>query len=118
MTAFTSLFCPDAAHDELASLVDIQLTSAIPENVVAIRQAIDHLDVRDDYLPLVKTPTLVIHARNESLNPVAQGRLIAASIPGAEFLEADSNNHIPLPSDPTFQTIVNAQLEFIDRQAP
>lgn len=112
MKAFTSLFCPGASHAELASLVDIQLTSATPENVVEIRRAIDHMDVRQ-YMPMVKTPTLVIHSRNESLNPVAQGRLIAASIPGAEFLEIDSNNHVPLPSDPAWQTIIDAQLAFL-----
>ena len=75
-------------------MLTFSLASATPENVVEIRRAIDHMDVRQ-YMPMVKTPTLVIHSRNESLNPVAQGRLIAASIPGAEFLEIDSNNHVP-----------------------
>lgn len=116
MTAFTALFCPGASTAELANLVEIQLASASPENAIEIRKANDNMDVRD-LLAKVQAPTLVIHARNESLHPVTQGRFIAAGIPGAEFLEIDSNNHIPLPSDPAFQTIVNAQLEFIDRQA-
>ena len=56
---------------------------------------------------------LVIHASNDALNSVAQGRLVAAGIPGAEYHQVESNNHVPLPSDPVWQEVVAAQLEFI-----
>lgn len=112
MVAFTSVFCPEASKDELDNLVDIQLASCSPDNAARIREAIDQFDV-SEYLSRVKAPTLVIHASNDALHPVSQGRLIAGRIPGAEFLQVDSRNHVYLPSDPVWQQIVDAQLEFI-----
>ena len=66
-------------------------------------------------LDQVKAPTLVIHARNESLQPLSQARVIAACVPGAEFTVLESANHVPLVSDPAFNTLIEATLEFIDR---
>lgn len=114
MVAFTSIFCPGASKAELENLVDIQLASTTPENAARIRGAIDQFDV-SAYLPDIQAPTLVIHASNDALHPVSQGRLLASSIPGAEFLQVESNNHIYLPSDPAWREIVAAQLKFIDR---
>jgi DNA-binding winged helix-turn-helix (wHTH) protein/alpha-beta hydrolase superfamily lysophospholipase len=113
MVAFTSIFCPGASKEELDSLIEIQLASAAPAFAVRIRQAIDKMDVTED-LAKVQAPTLVIHASNDALNAVSQGRLVAAGIPGAEYHQVDSNNHMPLPSDPAWQEIVAAQLEFIN----
>ena len=116
MTAFTSLFCPGASKAELDNLVEIQLASASPENAARIRTEIDHIDVSED-LARVRAPTLVIHASNDSVHPVSQGRLIAAGIPDAEFLQVESDNHIYLPSDPAWKTIVGAQLDFLARES-
>jgi hypothetical protein len=44
----------------------------------------------------VRTPTLVLHARDAEAIPIAEGRLVASSSPGAEFVELDSRNHILL----------------------
>lgn len=115
MVAFTSLYCPTARREELNSLANIQLASASPEMAIRVRQAIDNIDVMD-LLPKVEVPTLIIHARHEALNPISQARILAARIPNAEFKEIDSPNHIVLPSDPNFQEIVRAQIEFIDRK--
>ncbi|GKX35531.1 MAG: transcriptional regulator [Rhizobiaceae bacterium MnEN-MB40S] len=114
MTAFTTLFCPSASRAELDNLVEIQLASTSPENAARIRAGIDHIDVSSD-LEKVRAPTLVIHASNDSVHPVSQGRLVAATIEGAEFLQVESDNHIYLPSDPAWKTIVDAQLEFLIR---
>lgn len=117
MVAFTSVFCPGASHEEIANLVDIQLASTTPDNAARIRGAFDRFSVID-LLEKVRAPTLVIHARNDSLHPVSQGQLLASKIPDAEFLEVESSNHIALPSDPVFQEIVTAELEFLARDIP
>lgn len=114
MVAFTSVFCPGATKEEIDNLVEIQLASTSAENAARIRQSIDQFDVLD-VLKGVRAPTLVIHASNDALHPVSQGRLIAAGISGAEFLQVDSNNHVYLPSDPVWTQIVEAQLSFIAR---
>jgi pimeloyl-ACP methyl ester carboxylesterase len=51
-------------------------------------------------LPLVKVPTLVIHARGDAQVPLELGRQLAAGIPGASFVVLQSNNHILLEQDP------------------
>lgn len=117
MAAFTSVFCPGASAAELDNLVEIQLASTSPDNAARIRRAIDDFDVTDA-LAQVQAPTLVIHASKDALHPVSQGRLIASSIPGAEFLQVDSPNHIYLPSDPAWSRIVDAQLAFLDTLRP
>lgn len=114
MLAFTSIFCPGATREELESLIEIQLASATPEVALNMRQAIDRMDISED-LTRVEAPTLVIHASNDALNDVAQGRQLAAGIPGAEYHQVESNNHMPLPSDPAWKELVAAQLEFIGR---
>jgi len=51
----------------------------------------------------VRTPTLVMHARGDEVIPIAEGRLLASGIPGAEFVELDSRNHILLEQEPAWQ---------------
>ncbi len=112
MMAFNALYCPTATQEELNSLAKIQLASATPDMAARVRTAIDTIDVMD-IISSVKVPTLVIHARHETLNPISQGRLLASHIPNAEFIEVDSPNHIILPSHPTFDEILSAKLKFI-----
>lgn len=114
MSAFASFFCPDATPAERESLVKTQLASATPEMAARIRQAIDLFDVTGQ-LKQVRAPTLVFHASGDAVHPVSQGRLLAATIPGAEFRLLDSNNHIYLQSSPTWQQIVSGTLDFIAR---
>ena len=66
-----------------------------------IRAACDGIDVTE-LLPRVRAPTLVLHARGDSVAPFAEGRLIAAGIPGARFVELDSDNHVILESEPAW----------------
>ncbi len=116
MSAFISMFCPDASREEKLSLVESQIASATPEMAARIRLTIDQFDVADS-LPGVQAPTLVIHASGDALHPVSQGRLLAAKIPNAEFKLVESNNHIFLKSTPAWDEIMSATLEFLGRDA-
>ena len=51
----------------------------------------------------VRTPTLVMHARGDEVVPVAEGRLLASGIQGAQFVELDSRNHVLLEHEPAWQ---------------
>ena len=42
------------------------------------------------------------HAANDGVHPVSQGRDIAATIPGCEFVLLDSANHALLPQEPAW----------------
>jgi DNA-binding NarL/FixJ family response regulator len=61
-------------------------------------------------LGLVRAPTLVLHARNDAVIPIEEGRVLASGIPGAEFVELDSSNHILLEHEPAWQRFQDAVL--------
>ena len=114
MSAFVSLFCPDASRKERASIAESQIASATPEMAVRIRKTIDQFDVTDK-LGSVQAPTLILHASGDAIHPLSQGRMLAAGIYGSEFHMVESNNHIILQSSPAWDEIVKATLEFIIR---
>ncbi len=61
----------------------------------------------------MRTPTLVIHAREDVVVPLSTGRELAALIPGAEFVELDSKNHILLEGEPAWERFCAAVLDFM-----
>jgi pimeloyl-ACP methyl ester carboxylesterase len=78
---------------------ELQRITTSPENAVRIRRVSDVLDVQA-LLPQVKVPTLVMHCRDDAVQPIEQGRLIAAGIPGARFVSLEGHNHLILQNDP------------------
>jgi len=50
------------------------------------------IDVRS-ILPSLRVPTLVLHSRADASVPVAEGQKLAASIPGAKYIEYDQLPH-------------------------
>jgi DNA-binding NarL/FixJ family response regulator len=58
------------------------------------------------------------HARNDEVIPIAEGRFVASGIPGAEFVELDSRNHVLLEDEPAWARFRDAVLAFaLPRQA-
>jgi DNA-binding NarL/FixJ family response regulator len=45
---------------------------------------------------------LVLHARDDAIVPYEEGKLMAALIPGAEFVTLDSANHVILEDEPAW----------------
>lgn len=68
--------------------------SASPHAAEAMTRANEKIDVRH-ILPSITVPTLVIHATGDQTLEIGHGRYIAAHIPGAKFLEINSNDHLP-----------------------
>jgi pimeloyl-ACP methyl ester carboxylesterase len=106
MRAFSSLYLPNASREQVKSFADMQRLSTSGEIATRLRIACDDIDIVD-LLPKIKVPTLVIHARHDQVAPLEQGRLIAAQIPGAKFLTVDSENHVPVPTDPVWETLMS-----------
>jgi DNA-binding CsgD family transcriptional regulator len=77
------------------------------------RSTIDVTDV----LGAVRAPTLIIHTRDDEVCPVREGRRAAAGIPGAQFVELDSRNHILLADEPAWDRFQEAVLDFMGLQA-
>jgi class 3 adenylate cyclase len=68
----------------------------------AIARAMDELTMGADIrsvLPLISTPTLVLHRANNALVPVSHGRYLAEQIPGAELTELPGADHLAFVGD-------------------
>ena len=63
---------------------------------------VGNLDIRE-LLPRVTAPTLVLHAREDRMCPIAAGRQMAASIPNARFCALEGKNHLLLQGEPAFE---------------
>jgi DNA-binding NarL/FixJ family response regulator len=74
------------------------------------------LDITE-LLPKVRTPTLILHARDDEVVKIEEGRLLATAIPGAEFIELDSRNHVLLEYEPAWQRFREAVLPFLRTSA-
>jgi DNA-binding NarL/FixJ family response regulator len=66
-----------------------------------------------DLMPQVRAPTLVLHARQDNVTPFGEGRRLAAAIPGAQFVELDSRNHVLLENEPAWDRFREAVLDFV-----
>ncbi|MCV3272042.1 alpha/beta fold hydrolase [Roseobacter sinensis] len=109
---FSQTFMPDAKPDDLAWFDEFQRRTVSPENAVRFQEAFGTIDVRDD-LAKVQVPTIVFHARDDERISLDQGRALAAGIPGADFVELDSKNHILLGHEPAWHTWMTAAKAFL-----
>jgi pimeloyl-ACP methyl ester carboxylesterase/DNA-binding winged helix-turn-helix (wHTH) protein len=96
---FTQLFVPGGTPEQHHWFNELQRTTTSPENAVRIRYVSDVVDIVE-LLPQVKVPTLVLHCRDDQIQSFEQGRVIAASVPGARFVGLDGENHLILETDP------------------
>jgi pimeloyl-ACP methyl ester carboxylesterase/DNA-binding winged helix-turn-helix (wHTH) protein len=109
---FTSLFIPGGTEEQMRWFTDLQRITTSPENAARLRQAVDEIDVTD-LLPLVKVPTLVLHCRNDAVQPFEEGRRVAAGIPGASFIALEGQNHVPLQGEPAWSRLVEEMRDFL-----
>lgn len=66
-----------------------------------------------DLLPRLTMPTLVLHARGDRMNELADGRELAARIPDARLVTLDSDNHIILADEPAWPVLVDELAAFL-----
>ncbi|MCW8084286.1 alpha/beta fold hydrolase [Sabulicella glaciei] len=108
--AFASVYFPAATPEQMRAWIELQRLTTSAETAVRIRTACDEIDVTE-LLGQVRAPTLVLHSRHDNLAPLDQGRRIAAGIPGARFVELESENHVILEGEPAWPRL----LEEIER---
>ena len=111
MRAFSSIYLPNGTAEQIKWFSEMQRMATSGENAARLRSACDDIDVVD-LMPQVRVPTLVIHSRQDNVVPYAQGRAIAAGIPGAKFVTLETENHVPLPGDPAWEKLVSEILSF------
>jgi pimeloyl-ACP methyl ester carboxylesterase/DNA-binding CsgD family transcriptional regulator len=111
---FTAQFIPEASPEQIGWFNELCRRTTTPEMATKLLRARTEVNVRE-LLPKVKTPTLVLHARLDEVVPFSAGQVLAAEIPGAEFVPLDSRNHILLESDPAWARFKEAVLDFTGR---
>ena len=109
---FTSLHVPDASTEQFQSYNDLVRRTTSPANAIALLRCFFQTDLRE-IVPRVRCPTLVLHAREDSIIPFDQGRSVAGLIPGARFVPLESRNHVLLDTEPAWQQLVEALEDFL-----
>ena len=108
---FTSRFIPEGTPEQVAWFNELCRKTVAPAMAADLLQLRGEVDIVD-LLGQVRVPTLVIHAADDNVIPVAEGRLLAASIPNAQFVELQSKNHVLLEHEPAWTRFQEAVLEF------
>jgi len=99
---FAEMLMPNATEEQVSWFSELQRRTTTGETAARILEATGVIDV-SERMPLVKAPTLVLHPRGDVMVPFEQGRIVAAGIPDAKFVELDTNNHVLIDSEPAWQ---------------
>ena len=99
-----------AWYDELLRTTT---TADVAVRLFRARGAVDVMDAARR----VNARTLVIHAREDRVVPVEEGRLLASLIPGARLVVLDSANHILLAEEPAWEQFLYELREFLGTAA-
>jgi len=87
-----------ADSDELQHWVSYTRLAASPSSAEAVMRVSSQSDIRD-VLPVVRTPTLVLHRAGDQVEPVEGGRYVASMMPNARFVELPGDDGIPWIGD-------------------
>lgn len=109
---FSRTFMPNADAERLAWFDDFQRQTTSPENAVRFQEAFGDIDVRH-LLSQVKTPTLVLHAREDQRIPLSCSRELAGEIPNAELVTLESQSHILLGDEPAWHVCMDEINRFL-----
>ena len=113
---FTSRFIPGGSNEQLEWFNELCRKTASPETAARLLETRARIDV-SDLVGKVRAPTLVLHARDDAVTPIAEGRFLASGIAGAQFVELDSANHVLLEHEPAWARFGQAVLEFLGLEA-
>lgn len=94
----SDIFLGAADSEEREHFARLQREAASAETAAALLSLVYRLDVRP-HLPLVRTPAVVVHRRDDRAMPYRLGREVAAAIPGATFIPLQGNAHFPWHGD-------------------
>jgi pimeloyl-ACP methyl ester carboxylesterase len=95
------IIIPGASEEERRRYAEDMREMISPENLGRFRDVIDNLDVTQ-LLPKVTAPCLVVHCRGDRMQPIEQGRMLAAGLPDSRFIAYDGVNHLVPENDPVW----------------
>jgi pimeloyl-ACP methyl ester carboxylesterase/DNA-binding CsgD family transcriptional regulator len=95
---FSALFLPGGTAEQMAWYEELLTRSTSADTAARLFEARGEIDVCG-VAAQVRTRTLVVHARDDRVVPVEEGRLLATLIPDARLLLLESQNHILLADE-------------------
>src|SRR5437870_10786955 len=107
---FTSRFVPEATDEQRDWFNELCRKTTTGDIATKLMNTRGHVNVTE-LLPKVQAPTLILHSRGDNAISLKEGHLLAAGIPGAQFVELDSNNHILLENEPAWARFCESVLE-------
>jgi pimeloyl-ACP methyl ester carboxylesterase/DNA-binding CsgD family transcriptional regulator len=108
---YTSMFVPGGSEEQLDWFDRLCARSTSPGNAARLMRAQGQADFSGTE-EQVTVPTLVMHARDDAIVPMSEGVEIASKIPGSQFVELDSRNHILRADEPAWERFTTALLAF------
>lgn len=112
---FTKRFLPEGTEEQMGWFDKHCSTTTNPKMAAQLLRGRFDINVTD-LLSSIKVPTLVVHATGDRVAPFECGQEIAAGIPGAEFVQLESNNHILREDEPAWERFKEVVLEFTGAQ--
>ena len=103
---FGALFLPHGTPEQMAWYEDLLWRTTTAEAAAGLFRARGGLNVCD-LAPQVRARTLVMHAGDDRVVPVEEGRLLATLIPDAHFVLLESANHILLEHEPAWDVFLS-----------
>jgi pimeloyl-ACP methyl ester carboxylesterase/DNA-binding CsgD family transcriptional regulator len=109
---FTALHIPDASPAQTSAYNQLLRQTTNADNALKLLRSFWSADFIE-VAKRVARPTIVFHARGDSVIPFEQGRQLAGIIPGAEFVPLQSKNHLLLNTEPAWSSFVQALNQFL-----
>ena len=114
---FTSRFIPGGSDEQLDWWNELCRKTTTPDVAARLFETRGTVEVTG-LLGEVRAPTLVLQSRDDDITPISEGRILAAGIPGAQFVELDSRNHVLLEDEPAWERFCDEVLGFMGLKGP
>jgi pimeloyl-ACP methyl ester carboxylesterase/DNA-binding CsgD family transcriptional regulator len=113
---FTALHIPDATVAQKTAHNALLRQITCPASAVRLVGTFYRLD-SSELLREVSCPTLVFHARGDSVIPFEEGRKVAALIPGAQLVPLESPNHVLLENERAWPQFMREVEDFLPKSS-
>ncbi len=111
------IIIPNASEEERRLYAEDMRQMITPQNIKRIRKIVDYLDVTP-LLPEIEVPCLVCHCTGDRMQPIEQGRALAAGLKNARFIAYESSNHLVTESDPVWPLLERDMHAFLADHTP
>ena len=100
----TAYFGQDADPGLVAHFNHLQRAAADGDTAARYQDSLHQRGDARDVLAQIRTPTLVVHCRDDQIIAFKEGQLLASLIPGAQFLPLPTGTHyFPVDDDVTYR---------------